>query len=104
MFYFLKSLIFLNVLLSNFVKTFQMEDPTEEEIISFDNEAAMILFNTSDRSNDHNASPIKGGYSANNHELIRHVVSILYDNDHVCGGNIIKPDFILTAAHCLTKQ
>uniref|UniRef100_A0A1A9VEJ0 Lectizyme n=1 Tax=Glossina austeni TaxID=7395 RepID=A0A1A9VEJ0_GLOAU len=112
MFYFLKSLIFLNVFLSNFVKTFEMEEPrgidgtykNKKEIISFDNEAAMILFNTSDRSNDHNASPLKGGYSAMNHELVRHVVSILYDNRHVCGGTIIKPDFILTAAHCLTKR
>ncbi|KAL9919309.1 mast cell protease 2-like [Glossina fuscipes fuscipes] len=87
-----------------------MEDPREiedscenkGEIISFDNETAITLLNTSVRYSDHSASPIRGGYNANNHELIRHVVSILNDNNHICGGNIIKADLILTAAHCLT--
>lgn len=30
-------------------------------------------------------------------------VSVQFFGNHICGGSIIKPDVILTAAHCITE-
>uniref|UniRef100_A0A1I8PAF0 Peptidase S1 domain-containing protein n=1 Tax=Stomoxys calcitrans TaxID=35570 RepID=A0A1I8PAF0_STOCA len=51
---------------------------------------------------------VVGGYSVGNEEYIPYQISLQYNKDgdyrHFCGGSIISPNRILTAAHCVEGQ
>ncbi|XP_044258058.1 trypsin alpha-3-like isoform X2 [Tribolium madens] len=60
----------------------------------------LVINNVSSQNNTALLPKIVGGFEATNQSQFAFMVSIRLYGHHICGGSIIDPSHVLTAAHC----